>query len=105
MDVEMRHGSASSRAIVDPDVVAVGMEQRVQFCLGLHDESQEILALFVAQAEERVRVAARNHQRVPGRDRERISYDNAVAAAGHDAAVGKMTEGTVSGGVCHAHLG
>jgi hypothetical protein len=58
--------SPAVRAIVDADVVAVGVEFSVEVCAGLVEEGEDIRALGRAQVEEAGDVAPGNDQGVAG---------------------------------------
>jgi hypothetical protein len=93
VDVQVRHGLAGCGAVVDADVVALGLVAARQAGAGFVQQGQQAGALLGGEVEEAAHVPARDDERVPGRHGVGVAHDQARGVAGGDALGAQVAEG------------
>ena len=93
VDVQVRHGLAGGRAVVDADVPGRGLVAARQAVAGFVQQRQQGGAFVGRDLEKAAHMPARDDERVPGRDGVRVAHDQAQRVAAGDALGRQMAEG------------
>ena len=93
VDVQVRHRLAGRGAVVDADVVALGLVAALKAGAGFVQQGQQAGALLGREVKEAAHMPARDDERVPGRHGVGIAHDQARGVAAGDALGAQVAEG------------